>query len=61
MAEPVFRVRCHYSGLLMGYSPDAGGLVVLARDHEELSSLMERALKEGRRTDAIPASLEHSE
>lgn len=46
MAQPAYDVRCHYSGLLMGHCPEEPGLVVLARDHEELAVLMEQALDE---------------
>lgn len=48
MANWAFHVRCHYSGLLMGHCPDEPGLVVLARDHDELASLMEKALNDRR-------------
>ena len=44
MAKPAFRVRCHYSGLLMGTCPDEPDLVILARDHDELASLIGQAV-----------------
>lgn len=46
VAHPAYDVRCHYSGLLMGHCPEEPGIVVLARDHEELATLMEQALDE---------------
>lgn len=46
MVKTAFRVTSHYSGLLMAHCPEEPDLVVLASDHDELASLMQRALSE---------------
>jgi hypothetical protein len=46
VTQPRFKVRNHYSGVLMGYCTDDPSIIVMANDHEELTCLMTKALAE---------------